>query len=183
MPGGIKIVILGIDPGTASTGFGAIILSGSKMKLLRYGVISTPAGRAAHDRLKMLHQGLLSLFGQLEEPEVAVEQLFFSRNTTTALAVGQARGVSLLAAANAGCDVSEYTPSQVKQAVAGYGRADKSQVQYMVKAILSLKEIPKSDDAADALAIAICHAHSRKLIGKISKDSGVGTESRRRNVR
>ncbi len=177
------MVILGIDPGTASTGFGAILLTGSKMKLLRYGVISTPAGRSAHDRLKMLHEDLRSLFSLFKQPEVAIEQLFFSKNTRTALAVGQARGVSLLAAALAGCDVSEYTPSQVKQAVAGYGGADKSQVQYMVKAILSLKEIPKSDDAADALAIAICHAHSRKLVGKTSKDVGMSRQSLGRGVR
>ena len=162
------MIILGIDPGTAATGYGAISLTGTKIKVLMYGVISTPSGRAAHHRLKMLSEDLHSLFQTLEEPEVAVEQLFFSKNTKTAIAVGQARGVSLLAAANAGCELSEYTPTQVKQSVVGYGAADKSQVQYMVKAILSLKEIPKPDDAADALAVAICHAHSRKLVKQTS---------------
>lgn len=157
------MIILGIDPGTALTGYGAISIAGGKLKVLTYGAISTAAGDPAHHRLRTLHRELGDLFARFEPPEVAVEQLFFNNNVRTALAVGQARGVVLLAAADAGCDVSEYTPLQVKQAVVGYGAAKKAQVQYMVKAILSLDETPKPDDAADALAVAICHAHSRKL--------------------
>ena len=155
------MIILGIDPGTATTGYGALVCNGSKLKLRDYGVISTPAGQAPHLRLKTLYDSLISLFTSLEPAEVAVEQLFFSNNVRTALSVGEARGVALLAAAAASLEVSEYTPLQVKQAVVGYGKATKSQVQYMVKALLSLKEPPRPDDAADGLALAICHAHSR----------------------
>ena len=157
------MVILGIDPGTATTGYGAITATRDGLKVLDHGVISTPPGKSLHLRLEILNQGLAVLFARFEPPEVAVEQLFFTNNAKTALAVGQARGVALLAAAKAGCEVHEYTPLQVKQAVVGYGRAEKSQVQYMVKAILALKETPKPDDAADALALAICHAHSRDM--------------------
>jgi crossover junction endodeoxyribonuclease RuvC len=156
------MIILGIDPGTASTGYGVIALSGGKMEAVDYGVISTPAGQAAHLRLKLLHEGLIAVFARFGPAEISIEQLFFSNNAKTALAVGEARGVALLAAASTGCPLGEYTPLQVKQAVVGYGLATKSQVQYMVKAILSLTEEPKPDDAADALALAICHAHSRR---------------------
>ena len=158
------MIIIGIDPGTAATGYGAITSTAAgKLQLLAYGVISTSPKIADHHRLSQLHDELGALFARFEPPEVAVEQLFFTNNAKTAIAVGQARGVALLAAANAGCDVREYTPLQVKQAVVGYGAARKAQVQYMVKAILALSEIPKPDDAADALAVAICHAHSRKM--------------------
>jgi len=164
------VVILGIDPGTASTGYGAITSTKGKLKVLDYGVISTPSNETAHHRLKTLYESLGVILESFQRPEVAVEQLFFSSNTKTALAVGQARGVILLAAANADCEIGEYTPLQVKQAVVGYGAAAKTQVQYMVKAILSLKETPKPDDAADALAVAVCHAHSRRFetLSKIS---------------
>ncbi len=154
---------MGIDPGTASTGYGAITFEGSKIKVLDYGVVSTPAGVEAHRRLKLLYDDLMTLFDRLQPAEVAIEQLFFSNNARTAIAVGEARGVALLASALAGVEVGEYTPLQVKQAVVGYGKATKSQVQYMVKAMLCLKEKPRPDDAADGLALAICHAHSRRL--------------------
>lgn len=157
------MIIMGIDPGTALTGYGVIALAGGKLSAVDYGVISTPAGQASHLRLKTLHRGLETLINRLEPQEIAVEQLFFSNNVRTALAVGEARGVALLAAAGTGCLIEEYTPLQVKQAVVGYGRASKAQIQYMVKALLALKETPKPDDAADALAIAICHANSRQL--------------------
>jgi len=158
------LIILGIDPGTAATGYGAITsTAGGKLQLLAYGVISTAPGRADHLRLSQLHDELKTLLARLGPSEVAVEQLFFTNNAKTAIAVGQARGVALLAASQAGCHIGEYTPLQVKQAVVGYGAAQKAQVQYMVKAILALAETPKPDDAADALAIAICHAHSRKM--------------------
>ena len=157
------MIILGIDPGTASTGYGAVISEGSKLKVLDYGVVSTPAGQAPHLRLKTLFDDLITLFERLQPDEIAVEQLFFSNNARTALSVGEARGVALLAAASVSAEFGEYTPLQVKQAVVGYGKATKSQVQYMVKAMLCLKEKPHPDDAADGLAIAICHAHSRRL--------------------
>ena len=157
------MIILGIDPGTASTGYGAIKYEGSKLKVLDYGVVSTPAGQAPHLRLKTLYDDLITLFDRIQPAEIAIEQLFFSNNARTALAVGEARGVALLAAASIFAEVGEYTPLQVKQAVVGYGKATKAQVQYMVKALLSLKEKPRPDDAADGLAIAICHAHSRRF--------------------
>lgn len=157
------MIILGIDPGTASTGYGAIRYEGSKLKVIDYGVVSTPAGHAPHVRLKSLYDDLITLINRLQPAEIAIEQLFFSNNARTAIAVGEARGVALLAAATASAEVGEYTPLQVKQAVVGYGKATKAQVQYMVKAMLCLKEKPKPDDAADGLALAICHAHSRRL--------------------
>ncbi len=157
------MIILGIDPGTASTGFGVVASQGSKLKVIDYGVVSTPAGQAPHLRLKTLFDDLLTLFERVKPDAIAIEQLFFSNNARTAIAVGEARGVALLAAATISVEVGEYTPLQVKQSVVGYGKATKSQVQYMVKAILCLKEKPRPDDAADGLAIAICHSHSRRM--------------------
>ncbi len=157
------MIILGIDPGTASTGYGAVSFVQGKLEMRDYGVVRTAAGEEPHLRLRRLYDGLISLFEQLQPVEIAVEQLFFSNNVRTALAVGEARGVALLAAASAGCEVREYTPLEVKQSVVGYGRATKAQVQFMVKAILKLEEKPKPDDAADGLALAICHAHSRRM--------------------
>jgi len=155
------VIILGIDPGTAITGFGVIETRGNKYKLLDYGCIRTEAGILLEHRLDKLYQGMMILFRRWQPEEMAIEELFFNKNTRTALTVGHARGVILLASAHHQVAVKEYTPLQVKQAVVGYGRADKQQVQYMVKTILNLSELPKPDDAADALAIAICHAHYR----------------------
>lgn len=163
------MIILGIDPGTASTGYGAVDYQGSKLKVRDFGVISTSPDEAPHLRLRKLYEELLALFSQLQPAEIAIERLFFSNNARTAIAVAEARGVALLAAATTGVEVGEYTPLQVKQAVVGYGQATKTQVQYMVKALLCLKETPRPDDAADGLALAICHAHSRKLTRQVAK--------------
>ena len=157
------MLVLGIDPGTAITGFGFIRETGNGIELVAYGAVTTPAGDPPEQRLLSLYQQLSEVIA-LHRPETgAVEKLFFQRNVTTAISVGQARGVAMLAMAQAGLPVSEYTPLQVKQAVAGYGGADKNQVQQMVKAILNMPEIPRPDDAADALAVAICHLHSDRI--------------------
>jgi crossover junction endodeoxyribonuclease RuvC len=154
---------LGIDPGTATTGFGLVEqLPDGGLRAVDYGVITTPKEASAPDRLLLLYQQLTELL-LLHRPQTsAVEKLFFQKNVSTALAVGQARGVTLLAIAQTGLEVAEYTPNEVKQAVAGYGSADKRQVQEMVRVLLSLPEIPRPDDAADALAIAICHLHTNR---------------------
>ncbi|WDV47533.1 crossover junction endodeoxyribonuclease RuvC [Clostridiaceae bacterium M8S5] len=154
------MIILGIDPGIAIIGYGVIKYEKSKHKVLDYGVITTPAGMSTPDRLKMAYEGIGLLIDKYKPDAVAIEELFFNKNVKTAITVGQARGVLILAVVNSGIDLYEYTPLQVKQGVVGYGRADKKQVQEMVKMLLNLKEIPKPDDAADALAIAISHIHS-----------------------
>jgi crossover junction endodeoxyribonuclease RuvC len=153
------VLILGIDPGTAITGYGVIETVGNRLLFRDYGVIRTEAGTKLEKRLVQVYDGMSRLIDHWKPDEVAIEELFFNKNTRTALTVGQARGVLLLAAAHQGLPVGEYTPLQVKQAVVGNGRAEKQQVQYMVKVLLNLVSIPKPDDAADALAIAICHAH------------------------
>jgi crossover junction endodeoxyribonuclease RuvC len=157
------MIALGIDPGTATTGYGLVTENeAGDLSAVAYGVITTPAGAPAATRLLELHCKLQELI-LLHRPDTsAVEKLFFARNVTTALAVGQSRGVIMLGLAQAGIDVMEYTPLEIKQAVAGYGSADKNQVQHMVKALLNLKVIPRPDDAADALAIAICHISSSR---------------------
>lgn len=157
------MIILAVDPGTATTGYGVVEYSGNRFKLKDYGVVSTEAKLATEIRLQKIYGRLRNLILKHRPDCFAVEQLFFNSNVRTAIAVGQGRGVCLLVAADGKLPVFEYTPLQVKQAVVGYGRANKSQVQQMVKAILNLNEIPKPDDAADALALAICHAHSYKL--------------------
>lgn len=149
--------ILGIDPGTATTGFGIIEVADHETRAIDYGVISTHKDLPMPERLAELHRDLNKLIKTHRPDSCVVEQLFFARNVTTAITVGQARGVVLLAAAQAELEIAEYTPLQVKQAVTGYGQATKKQVQEMVKTILGLKEIPKPDDAADALAIALTH--------------------------
>jgi len=154
------MIILGIDPGTAITGFGLIKKDKSKLKLLNYGLITTPANLSTAERLDNLHKELSRLIKKSKPDIVAVEDIFFFKNLKTAIKVSQARGVILLTIAKAKIPVAEYTPLQIKQAVACYGRAEKIQVQKMVKILLGLKEIPKPDDAADALAVAICCAHS-----------------------
>lgn len=157
------MLILGIDPGTAIVGFGVVLKEGNHLKKVAYGVIRTEAGLPMPRRLNQIYDQLREIIAQYNPDSIAVEQLFFNRNVTTNLTVGQARGVILLAAEQAGKEVAEYTPLQVKQAVVGYGRAEKKQIQEMVKMLLCLQEIPKPDDAADALAIAICHAHSCRM--------------------
>jgi crossover junction endodeoxyribonuclease RuvC len=157
------LIILGVDPGTAITGFGLVSYTGNHLKKITYGAIRTTPDQSLATRLHHLYQDLSQIINEYKPDAIAVEQLFFNKNVRTALAVGQARGVILLAAATVGYEVAEYTPLQVKLAVTGYGRAEKMQIQEMVRVLLCLTEIPKPDDAADALAIAICHAHSWKL--------------------
>jgi crossover junction endodeoxyribonuclease RuvC len=154
-------IVLGIDPGTAIMGYGVVARSGSQLTMLEYGVLTTPSGLPLYKRLQDLYSGLLEVIERFHPQEVAVEELFFARNSQSALTVGQARGVAMLAAANSGLTVDEYTPLQVKQAISGYGRASKDQMQQMVTMLLGLDDIPQPDDAADALAIAICHLHTR----------------------
>ncbi|MBR5318815.1 MAG: crossover junction endodeoxyribonuclease RuvC [Peptococcaceae bacterium] len=153
------MIILGIDPGTATTGFGIIRVAGNSIKPVDYGVISTPAGVPMEQRLVMIYEQMNQIIDRWKPEQVAIEELFFNKNITTGITVGQARGVLLLSCAQKGLQVHEYTPLQVKQALVGNGRAEKQQVQFMVKTFLGLREVPKPDDAADALAIAICHTH------------------------
>lgn len=152
--------ILGIDPGYAIMGYGIIDVIGNKFKVIAYGSIITKAEDKMTDRLKHIYYELMKIIDAYAPDEAAIEELFFNTNTTTAIKVGQSRGVSILACANSGLEISEYTPLQIKVALTGYGRSDKKQVQQMVKTILNLKEIPKPDDTADALAVSICHGHS-----------------------
>ena len=151
--------ILAIDPGTATTGYGVVEAAGGRLRALEWGALRTNARDPVPVRLAQLRDGLVQLLDRYGPSTMAVERLFFNRNVTSALAVGQARGVALLTAADHGVAVREFTPMQVKQAVTGLGRASKQQVGYMVKALLGLKEIPRPDDVADALALAICCAH------------------------
>lgn len=153
------MIILGIDPGTAATGFG-IIKKSAKLKLIEYGCIKTATNLTTAERLKEIHNQLNSLIKKHKPDMVAVEDIFFFKNLKTAVKVSQARGVILLTAAKSKIPIFECTPLQVKQATTSYGRAEKIQVQKMVKTLLNLKEIPKPDDAADALAVAICCAHT-----------------------
>ncbi|MFD0674340.1 crossover junction endodeoxyribonuclease RuvC [Cohnella sp. GCM10027633] len=152
--------VLGIDPGIAIMGFGFIDKSGHKLTPVQYGSIVTEAGTPQEIRLKQIYESACGLLDQYKPDTVAVEKLFFNKNVTNAFSVGQARGVFMLAAAQRGLPISEYTPMQVKQAVVGYGAAEKKQVQEMVRMLLKLQAVPKPDDVADALAVAICHAHS-----------------------
>ena len=154
-------LILGLDPGTATTGYGLVDETpGGDLLAIDYGTIQTPASLTDSERLVILHQRVKEII-LLHRPQgCAVERLFFQKNVRTAIVVGQARVVILLAGAEAGLSIGEYTPNEVKQAVTGYGNADKQQVQEMVKVLLQLDEIPRPDDAADALAIAITHLHS-----------------------
>ena len=163
---------LGIDPGIATTGYGLVRqLEDGSLQSEETGVITTTPDNTAPDRLVTLYQGLQSLLLAHKPDTAAVEKLFFQRNVSTAIAVGQARGVVLLALAQSGIEVFEYTPNEVKQAVAGYGSADKRQVQEMVRVLLNLEEIPKPDDAADALAVAITHLHSSQTL-RLANEGG-----------
>ena len=154
------MIILGLDPGTAITGYGVIRMVNFKISCIAYGVIRTTPDELMSKRLETIYNDLGSILKQYKPDTVAIEKLFFGRNTTTAITVGQARGVLLLRLAQENIPIGEYTPLQVKCALAGYGGAEKKQIQYMVQSFLKLPELPQPDDAADALAIAICHAHS-----------------------
>ena len=155
--------ILGIDPGTATMGWGVIRQEGPRLRYVQHGAITTQSGWPMPRRLGRLFDGVTELLHGYGPEAVAVEELFFNTNVTTGISVGQARGVAILAAYRAGIEVAEYTPLQVKQAITSYGRADKRQVQEMVRTLLKLPEIPRPDDAADGLAIAICHAFSATM--------------------
>ena len=152
------MIVCGIDPGFAVTGFGFIEKQGVKQKALRFGVIRTPAGLPIEKRFLQIEADLNELLDMYRPSSLAAEELFFNTNVTTGINVAQARGVILLTAARRGIPVFSYTPLQVKQAVTGYGKAEKSQVMEMTKRLLNLSKVPRPDDAADALAIALCHA-------------------------
>jgi len=160
-------VILGIDPGVATVGFGIISETGGTSKLKRYGVITTPAGMRLALRLKQINSDVSELIQSFKPDAIAVEELFFNTNQKTALTVAQGRAAVILAGEEYGIPMFEYTPLQVKKAVTGYGRASKNQVMEMVKRLLSMDKIPKPDDAADALAIAICHARTANSLMNI----------------
>jgi len=165
------VIILGIDPGTAMLGYGLIERTGPHMRAIDYGVVKTPSSMALPDRLEAIYLALTDLI-ELHTPAlVGVERLFFTKNVQTAFAVGQARGVALLAAARHDIEIREATPNEVKVATAGHGSANKDQVQRMVQALLGLPEIPEPDDAADALAIAICVANRERSISRIPTGS------------
>lgn len=158
------MIILGIDPGLAIVGFGVLEKQKNKVDVIDYGVITTPKGDTLPIRLEKIYKGMCELIDHYKPDQVAVEELFFNTNITTGIAVAEARGVILLACINKGCKLYEYTPLQIKQALTGNGRADKHQVQFMVKAILKLNAIPKPDDAADGLAAALCHSQTNQLL-------------------
>ena len=154
------MLILGIDPGFAIVGFGLVEAAGGRARLVQCGAITTPAGESLPTRLLQISDDMDQLLEQFKPEAMAIEELFFNNNITTGIGVAQARGVLLLAAERHGVPIHEYTPSQVKQAVVGYGGADKRQVMLMTQRLLGMKQIPRPDDAADALAIAICHGRS-----------------------
>ncbi len=158
------MLVIGIDPGTATTGYGLVREDSlGRLILVDYGVVLTPPKTPMSQRLLQLFRSLQEVLEEHHPDHSAVEKLFFQRNVRTAISVGQGRGVALLALAEAGLPVDEYTPMEIKQAVTGYGGADKRQVQQMVRALLEMNELPQPDDAADALAVAICHLHSARL--------------------
>ena len=155
--------VLGVDPGTATTGYGVVEETADGLNALAFGVITTPAGQPMPQRLQTIYRELVRLAHEWQADEAAVEELFFSTNVRTAMSVGQARGVALLALADAGLPIAEYSPLVIKQALTGYGRADKRQMQEMTRLLLGLDDIPRPDDAADALAVAVCHLHSARM--------------------
>lgn len=157
------MIILGVDPGIATVGYGLVNFEKNKFTACDYGAIITPAHTPMEDRLEQVYDEMKQLIDYYKPQTMAVEELFFNTNSTTAIHVAQARGVILLAAIKKGLRPAEYTPLQVKQAVTGYGRAEKQQVMAMVKMLLNLEKIPRPDDAADGLALAICHAHCMRF--------------------
>lgn len=153
------VTILGIDPGYAIVGWGVLDYQHGQFQVKGYGAITTPAGLSFEKRLEMIYKDMCVVIGKYKPEALSIEKLFFTNNKTTGIDVAQARGVILLAAALSGISVYEYTPPQVKQAVVGYGKAEKKQVMEMTRMLLKLREVPKPDDTADALALAVCHAH------------------------
>ncbi|HEY42449.1 MAG TPA: crossover junction endodeoxyribonuclease RuvC [Anaerolineae bacterium] len=166
------MLVIGIDPGTASTGYGFVQLTANGgLELVDFGVITTLPNLPMPDRLHLLYNQLSQLLTLHQPNSGAVEKLYFQRNVSTAISVGQARGVTLLALAEAGVRVSEYSPREIKQAIVGYGGAEKKQIQQMVQTLLEMETLPEPDDAADALAIAICHLHSLPMRGLLEETS------------
>lgn len=157
------MLTLGIDPGTATTGYGLVELTGNKLKFIACGCIVTKPNVAMPLRLQELFNGLNAIILEFKPKAIAIEEIFFNHNVKTAISVAQARGIILLCGANHKLSMGEYTPPQIKLAVSGYGKADKKQMQQMVKTLLNLDKVPKPDDAADALAVAICHLHTARL--------------------
>jgi len=155
------MIIMGIDPGLATMGYGIIEANRGDSRLIQYGTINTPAGEPMPQRLRAIYMGVQQLMDIYQPEEVAFEELFFSKNITTGMAVSAARGVALLAVVEKTDNLYEYTPMQIKQAITGYGGADKHQMQHMVKLLLHMKEIARPDDAADAIAVALTHANSQ----------------------
>ena len=157
------MIILGIDPGLATLGYGVIEVSGDRRRMVQFGTLNTPAGQPMPQRLRAIFQGMNQLMDIYQPDDVAFEELFFSKNITTGMAVSAARGVALVAVVQRTENLYEYTPMQIKQAVTGYGGADKHQVQQMVKMLLNMRDIARPDDAADALAVALTHANSMQM--------------------
>src|SRR6266567_3553099 len=157
-------IALGIDPGTAIVGYAIVMAKGSDLTMLACDVITTPAKMPLAQRLQLIYEGLSAIVATYKPDEAAMEELFFAKNARTAMTVGHARGVAMLALANGGLSIAEYTPKQVKQAVTGYGGASKEQVGEMVRILLRLKAVPRPDDAADAAAVAICHLHTASFL-------------------
>jgi len=155
-------IVMGVDPGYATLGYAVVVAHGNELRLLACGVITTPAGLVLPQRLQQIYEQLGALVNEYRPREAAMEELFFGRNVTTAIAVGHARGVAMLALNNGGISITEYKPSEVKLTVTGYGAAKKWQVGEMVRLLLHLESIPRPDDAADAAAIAICHLHTAR---------------------
>ncbi len=166
------MIILGIDPGIAIVGYGVIFADGNTFQPIEYGAITTPAGTRLTDRLRDIYESVGTLIEKHKPDACSIEELFFNTNVKTAISVAHGRGVCMLAAATLNVPVFEYTPLQIKQAICGYGRAEKRQVQRMVTSILNLNAIPKPDDVADALAIAMCHGYSYKYHNLV-KEEGV----------
>ena len=160
----IERVVIGVDPGTAITGYGVVGQTVEReFELLACGVIRTAAAKAMHLRLLELYDDFRKIIREFTPNEIAIEKLFFGRNVTTAITVGQARGAILLAAAQSGLPIAEYTPAEIKQAITGYGNADKRQIQAMVQRLLNLDQLPRPDDAADGVAIALCHLQNSRF--------------------
>ena len=155
------MIIFGIDPGSERTGYGCVDSDGRRHRLVAFGTIAAPAHATFPERLSIIHAGLAALLAEHRPNCVAIENVFHAKNVRSALKLGHARGVALLAACQAGMAVAEYSPAEIKRAVVGYGRADKPQVQQMIKLLLGLAEVPSPHDAADALAVAICHVHAQ----------------------
>lgn len=164
------MIILGIDPGYAIVGYGVLKYEGNRFTIVEYGAITTPAGMPFEKRLSLIYQGLNEIMDRTKPEAMSIEKLFYNNNAKTVIDVAQARGVTILAAENHGLKIQEFTPLQVKQSVVGYGRAEKKQVQEMTRMILKLDKIPKPDDTADALAMAICYAHcSGSILGRLNQ--------------